>query len=791
MLDIALKLLKDITDHSYKAYIVGGFVRDYLLGIESSDIDITTDATPKEVKELFANSCLPNDDYGSVVVIKKGIRFDITTFREERDYEDHRKPNVVQYIDDLYPDLLRRDFTINTLCMDDKGEIIDYLGGKEDIKNRVIRTVGDPYQKFSDDSLRILRAIRFATILDFDLSDDVILAIKKTKSFVKTLSYTRKKEELDKIFNSPNRDKGIKYLLNFELDKELEIDNLFDVLGKDADSSISIWSLLDVSPKYPFNKSEKELMGNIRSAMELNNMDPMALYTYGLYVNSCAGRMKGLDIKDITDSYIHLAIHSRDEIDIDSDTIMMVLNRKPGKYIKEVYADIEREILYRRLNNNRADISSYIMDKYRGDDMKKIIKTFLLILVLGFCIPVFAAPRSTMELINKDEVATVETEMFTYTDISYSATVPNRSFGRINFKSVTNKTAKTVPISIDLLLFDAEGKNIGYVTYCTDSDVGGDFSDAKLAAGQSKPFYINVGDKYFGEEKLPTDVAYYAVQDDNSYCHVGGYDKYLGLTIDDIKQGRIMMDDGTGNKFMYDQQLMELLSSISLKLVMVVLIAGLVICIVKGLFLNALYKRMFDITSPFSYLPICSEYIAIKLAFGSMIAKIYIIASILMGPLSLVLPAIGLLSIVLGLVNGFAWILDLVKLITKKYELCYLEPYVPIESDEVVKLRLPNEKTKIPPVTEEKKEEKVTEEEKKEDVPEEKEKDDVGSQVLNLDYDDTGKVEDDFEEPTNVSNDNSDTSLDVDVNDLNKNILDEDNEINNKEGESDLMNLFK
>ena len=364
MLDIALKLLKDITDHSYKAYIVGGFVRDYLLGIESSDIDITTDATPKEVKELFANSCLPNDDYGSVVVIKKGIRFDITTFREERDYEDHRKPNVVQYIDDLYPDLLRRDFTINTLCMDDKGEIIDYLGGKEDIKNRVIRTVGDPYQKFSDDSLRILRAIRFATILDFDLSDDVILAIKKTKSFVKTLSYTRKKEELDKIFNSPNRDKGIKYLLNFELDKELEIDNLFDVLGKDADSSISIWSLLDVSPKYPFNKSEKELMGNIRSAMELNNMDPMALYTYGLYVNSCAGRMKGLDIKDITDSYIHLAIHSRDEIDIDSDTIMMVLNRKPGKYIKEVYADIEREILYRRLNNERVDIIKYIEDKW-------------------------------------------------------------------------------------------------------------------------------------------------------------------------------------------------------------------------------------------------------------------------------------------------------------------------------------------------------------------------------------------------------------------------------------------
>ncbi len=781
MLDIALKLLKDITDHSYKAYIVGGFVRDYLLGIESSDIDITTDATPKEVKELFANSCLPNDDYGSIVVIKKGIRFDITTFREERDYEDHRKPGVIQYIDDLYPDLLRRDFTINTLCMDDKGEIIDYLGGKEDIKNRIIRTVGDPYQKFTDDSLRILRAIRFATILDFELSDEVIKAIKETKQFVKDLSYTRKKEELDKIFNSSNRNKGIKLLLDFELDKELEIDNLSDVLDKDADSSISIWSLLDVSPKYTFNKSEKELMKNIRTAMDLNNLDPMALYTYGLYVNSCAGRMKGLDVKDVTDSYIHLAIHSRDEIDIDSDTIMMILSRKPGKYIKEIYFDIEREILYRRLNNNRADISSYIMNKYRGDNMKKIIKTLLLILVIGFYMPVFAATHSTMELVPANETATVETNLFTYNDISYSPTVPNRSFGRIGFKSITNNTDKRLPISIDMLLFDAEGKNIGYVTYCTDSDVGGDFSKATLSAKESKPFYINVGSKYFPEENTPSEVAFYAVQDDNSYCHVGGYDKYLGLTIDDIKQGRVMMDDGRGGQFMYDQQIIDLFKSISLQLVMIVLIASLVVCVVKGLFLNALYKRMFDMTSPFSYLPICSEYIAIKLAFGSMLAKIYIIGSILVGGLSAFVPGIALLSLIFGLVNGVAWIIDLIKLITKNYGLCYLEPYVPLGDDGEVKLRLPSEKTKIPVVEEEKKEEETVVETTPETTPEEIEKEEeVGGQVLNLDYDDTGAV-----------GNNEEEAPDVDVDDLNKNILDDDETVNNKEGESDLMNLFK
>ena len=125
MLEVALKLLEEITARGFKAYIVGGFVRDYILGINSNDIDITTSATPKDIKEIFEDSCLPSEDYGSVTVIKKGIRFEITTFRKEIGYIDNRRPAEIKYIDDLYEDLLRRDFTINTICMDEKGEIVD------------------------------------------------------------------------------------------------------------------------------------------------------------------------------------------------------------------------------------------------------------------------------------------------------------------------------------------------------------------------------------------------------------------------------------------------------------------------------------------------------------------------------------------------------------------------------------------------------------------------------------------------------------------------------------------
>lgn len=366
MLDVALKLLKELTSKSYKAYIVGGFVRDYILGVESNDIDITTNATPKEIKEIFNDSCLPNEDYGSVIVNMKGVKFEITTFRKEIEYENNRKPIEIKYIDDLYPDLLRRDFVINTICIDENGEILDLLGGQEDINNKIIRCVGDSYTKFNEDSLRILRAIRFATILDFELDEDVVEAIKKTKDNVRNLSYQRKKSELDKIFSSPNRDKGIKLLLSFGLEEELELPNLESVLNSHANSSISIWSILNAS-NYPFSKNEQELINDINKALKHNNLDPVILYNYGLYVNSCAGEIKGIDLKKITEMYNELVIKSRNEIDIDSDDIMNLLNKKPGKYLTDIYKDIEKEILYRRLVNEKSSICKYIEKKYKEE----------------------------------------------------------------------------------------------------------------------------------------------------------------------------------------------------------------------------------------------------------------------------------------------------------------------------------------------------------------------------------------------------------------------------------------
>lgn len=365
MLDIALKLLDEITSYGFQAYIVGGFVRDYILGIESNDIDINTNATPKEIKNIF-DICLPNEDYGSVTVIKKGVRFEITTFRKEMSYLDNRRPSQIEYIDDLYQDLLRRDFTINTLCMNKDGEIIDFLGGRSEIDSRVVKTVGNAKTRFEEDSLRILRAVRFATILDFKLDKETRDAIIDTRELLKNLSYYRKKEELDKIFGSSNADKGISLLLDLGLDKYLELDNLDKVTC--TSSLIGVWSILNVVDKYPFNSNERELIKNINEAFLLNNLDPMALYKYGLYVNSVAGEIKGLDIKNITESYNNLIIQSRRDLDITSDDIMKGLNKGPGSYLKDIYSDIEREVLYRRVKNEKDAIMTYIIKNYKVDN---------------------------------------------------------------------------------------------------------------------------------------------------------------------------------------------------------------------------------------------------------------------------------------------------------------------------------------------------------------------------------------------------------------------------------------
>ena len=155
-------------------------------------------------------------------------------------------------------------------------------------------------------------------------------------------------------------------MLRLGLDKYLDLYNLKDVTS--CNSLIGIWSVLNVTDKYVFNSNEKELIKIINIVLKLNNLDPMNLYTYGLYANSVAAEIKGIDIKSVTESYNNLVIHTKKDLAITSEEIMKLLDKKGGKYLKDIYSDIEREVLYRRLPNEKDKICEYIISKYKKVD---------------------------------------------------------------------------------------------------------------------------------------------------------------------------------------------------------------------------------------------------------------------------------------------------------------------------------------------------------------------------------------------------------------------------------------
>ena len=353
MLDTALKVLNIIEDNSYEAYIVGGFVRDYIMGIKSNDVDITTNAKPKELIKIFPNASLDNALYGSITIYYNDIRFEITTYRRESNYDDFRHPDTISYIDDLKTDLKRRDFTINTICMDKSGNIVDLLNCRSDIDNKIIKTVVSPLQSFTTDSLRILRAIRFATVLDFEFSNELEEAIRQTRYLLKDLSINRKKDELDKIFSSPNIIKGIELLKSFDLIDILKLNNINKV--KKCSQVIGVWTLLEVDDIYPFTRNELQLMHDIREVLSSNPLDKYNLYYYGLYVCSVAAELKGISKEDIMQIYKGMSIHKRSDILIDSYDIMDCLNIKEGPILSKIWEKLEKDVIDLKVVNEKKE----------------------------------------------------------------------------------------------------------------------------------------------------------------------------------------------------------------------------------------------------------------------------------------------------------------------------------------------------------------------------------------------------------------------------------------------------
>lgn len=345
-----VKILDTLNNSGYQAYLVGGFVRDYLLGINSFDVDIATDALPKDIHNIFNSN---KSNYGSVNIKIDKYNVDITTFRKDLNYVN-RKPSTVIYIDNLEEDLKRRDFTINAICMDKNEKIIDPLDGCSDVRKRIIKIIGDIDLKLQEDPLRIMRAIRFACVLDFNIEEKLYEKIKEYNYLVNDLSKERIKSELEKILLSKNYMKGLKIL------DEVGISDILGIKYNDinyVDDLLGMWAQIEVL-NIPFTNVEKENIIKITEILNNNKINNEVLYKYGLYVSTIAGKILNISVKEINKMYKKLPIKSKDDIDITGKEIMKLVGG--GKIIGKTYVDIENEIINNRLNNKKSDIIEYI-----------------------------------------------------------------------------------------------------------------------------------------------------------------------------------------------------------------------------------------------------------------------------------------------------------------------------------------------------------------------------------------------------------------------------------------------
>ncbi len=249
----AKKIVETLIKNNYEAYVVGGCVRDSIMGITPKDWDITTSATPFEVKKIFPKTFDTGIEHGTVTVVMEKNNYEVTTYRIDGKYEDNRRPTEVAFTKNIKEDLLRRDFTINAIAYNHIDGYVDFFNGIEDIENKIIRGVGDPIKRFEEDGLRMLRAIRFSGTTGFDIDKETYEAIVARNYLLKNISVERIREELTKLLKSPNPNK-LRLLVDtrliFYYDTwfyqylEKNINNICTLLNKVPKDNFYVYSIL-------------------------------------------------------------------------------------------------------------------------------------------------------------------------------------------------------------------------------------------------------------------------------------------------------------------------------------------------------------------------------------------------------------------------------------------------------------------------------------------------------------------------------------------------------------------
>ena len=303
--------------------------------------------------------------------------------------------------------------------------------------------------------------------------------------------------------------------------------------------------------------------------------------------------------------------------------------------------------------------------------MKKFIYYLFIIVVLFTPIFVFGEEYKTSQLIPVDTNATVSTEKFTYQDFSYRSSLDGSGNTIISFNSIINNTISKTPVSVNILLFDNDQKNIGIVTYCSNKDYGSNYEGFKLNGNQAAPFSIKISNnKYFVKGKGPGDVKYISILDENKYCKIGGYNNYEGLTVDEITNG---ISTDSKSELKLSKYLEEFKESGVMGIVLPIAIA-LIIFIVYGTIINSLYKKIYSKSSFLAYIPVGNIFVTFQVSFGKIVAFIGTLLFVV--SIGLFFMGIKFILYITSVLVLIAFLIVLIKLFTKKYDLLLLEPSI-------------------------------------------------------------------------------------------------------------------
>ncbi|MER2120945.1 MAG: CCA tRNA nucleotidyltransferase [Solibacillus sp.] len=373
----AKEVIKKIEHAGFEAFIVGGAVRDHYLQKENNDVDIATSALPEEIQTIFSQTIDVGIAHGTVIVLDCGEPIEVTTYRTESTYSDHRRPDTVEFVRNLQEDLKRRDFTMNAMALSQTGEYIDYYNGRQHIDSKVICAVGKPEQRFEEDALRMLRAVRFAAQLHFSIEENTFDAIRQKAASIEYVAVERIQVELSKIFTSEHAAFGIEYMENTTLGNYLYGDftssDWARFYSEDRQVGWAYFCLVNGSDltlltKYRCSNKDKLFVKTVLDAYEsllsgmslgdLMRFDTMILktaYQFTIWQN----RKLELSYEELIARKNILPIQQVHELSITGKDLLEWSQKKRGSWIKQTLDAAVEAVLNGKVQNDKQQLKEW------------------------------------------------------------------------------------------------------------------------------------------------------------------------------------------------------------------------------------------------------------------------------------------------------------------------------------------------------------------------------------------------------------------------------------------------